>query len=138
MDHGCLDFQAKKEAKLALAQHGLIKGGDTKSATFKMPSSDQLSRKRVDPLQLEAHVRRKMSKEERLAMVKAGREDRGAYVARAAVKQKKTGGLSNKQKQHRKRMPLAATRAKAARSRQEKKQQRKRSGNQFRGRKAWK
>lgn len=49
-----------------------------------------------------------------------------------------TGGLSNKQKQHKKRMPLAATRAKAARSRQEKKQQRKRSGNQFRGRKAWK
>ncbi|KAK8449720.1 hypothetical protein SEVIR_7G260800v4 [Setaria viridis] len=132
------ELKAKKEAKLALAQHGLIKGVDTKSATFKMPSSDQLSRKRVDPLQLEAHVRRKMSKEERLAMVKAGREDRGQYVARAAVKQKKTGGLSNKQKQHKKRMPLAATRAKAARSRQEKKQQRKRSGNQFRGRKAWK
>jgi hypothetical protein len=38
---------------------------------------------------MQAHVRRKMSKEERLAMVKAGREDRGAYVARAAVKQKK-------------------------------------------------
>ncbi|CAO2043842.1 unnamed protein product [Urochloa humidicola] len=132
------ELKAKKEAKLALAQHGLIKGVDTKSATFKMPSSDQLSRKRVDPLQLEAHVRRKMSKEERLAMVKAGREDRGQYMARAAVKQKKTGGLSNKQKQHKKRMPLAATRAKAARSRQEKKQQRKRSGNQFRGRKAWK
>ena len=37
-----------------MAQHGLIKGGgDTKSATFKMPSSDQLSRKCVDPLQLE-------------------------------------------------------------------------------------
>jgi hypothetical protein len=46
-------LQAKKEAKLALAQHGLIKGVDTKSATFKMPSTDQLSRKRVDPLQLE-------------------------------------------------------------------------------------
>lgn len=57
-------------------------------------------------------------------------------IALCAVLQ--TGGLSNKQKQHRKRMPLAATRAKAARSRQEKKQQRKRSGNQFRGRKAWK
>ena len=38
---------------------------------------------------VQAHIRRKMSKEERLAMVKAGREDRGAYVARAAVKQKK-------------------------------------------------
>lgn len=46
-------FQAKKEAKLALAQHGLIKGVDTRSVTFKMPSSDQLSRKRVDPLELE-------------------------------------------------------------------------------------
>ncbi|KAJ1272923.1 hypothetical protein BS78_06G240200 [Paspalum vaginatum] len=132
------ELKAKKEAKLALAQQGLIKGGEKKSATFKMPSSDQLSRKRVDPLELEAHVRRKMSKEERLALVKAGREDRGKYMARAAVKQKKTGGLSNKQKQHKKRMPLAATRAKAARSRQEKKMQRKRSGNQFRGRKAWK
>lgn len=30
-----------------------------------------------------------MSKEERLALVKAGREDRGAYMARTAVKQKK-------------------------------------------------
>ena len=57
-------------------------------------------------------------------------------IALCAVLQ--TGGLSNKQKQHKKRMPLAATRAKAARSRQEKQQQRKRSGNQFRGRKAWK
>jgi protein SDA1 len=49
-----------------------------------------------------------------------------------------TGGLSNKQKQHKKKMPLAATRAKAARSRQEKKLQRRRTANQFRGRKAWK
>jgi hypothetical protein len=30
-----------------------------------------------------------MSKEERLALVKEGREDRGKYQARAAVKQKK-------------------------------------------------
>lgn len=30
-----------------------------------------------------------MSKEERLALVKAGREDRGPYMARTAVKQKK-------------------------------------------------
>ncbi|TVU16160.1 hypothetical protein EJB05_39711 [Eragrostis curvula] len=132
------ELKAKKDAKLALAQHGLSKGGDTRSATFKIPSSDQLSMKRVDPAQLQAHVKVKLSKAERLAFVKAGREDRDPYVARAATKNKKTGGLSNKQKQHKKRMPLAATRAKAARSRQEKKQQRKRSGNQFRGRKAWK
>jgi protein SDA1 len=35
-----------------------------------------------------------MSKEERLAMVKAGREDRGPYMARAAVKQKKVSFLA--------------------------------------------
>lgn len=132
------ELKAKKEAKLALAQHGLGKGGDTKSVTFKIPSSDQLSMKRVDPSQLEAHIKRKLTKEERLELVKAGREDRGKYQARTAVKQKKTGGLSNRQKQHKKRMPLAASRAKAARSRQEKKKQQKRSGKQFRGRKAWK
>uniref|UniRef100_A0A0E0KVL8 Protein SDA1 n=1 Tax=Oryza punctata TaxID=4537 RepID=A0A0E0KVL8_ORYPU len=132
------ELKAKKEAKLALAQHGLGKGHDTKSVTFKMPSSDQLSLKRVDPSKLEAHIKRKLTKEERLEMVKAGREDRGKYQARTAVKQKKTGGLSNRQKQHKKKMPLAASRAKAARSRQEKKKLQKRSGKQFRGRKAWK
>lgn len=129
--------KAKQDARQALVQHGLSKG-DTRSATFKLPSSDQLSMKRVDPSQLEAYIKRKMSKEERLEMVKAGREDRGKYQARAAIKQKKTGGSSNKQKQHQKKMPLAAKRAKAARSRQEKKTKAKHSGKQFRGRKAWK
>lgn len=131
------ELKAKKAAKLALVQHGLSKG-DTRSVTFKLPSTDELSLKRVDPSQLAAHVKRKMTKEERLEMVKAGREDRGKYQARAAIKQKKTGGSSNKQKQHQKRMPLAAKRAKAARSRQEKKTKSKHAGKQFRGRKAWK
>ncbi|KAF7059494.1 hypothetical protein CFC21_066392 [Triticum aestivum] len=131
------ELKAKKAAKLALVQHGLSKG-DTRSVTFKLPSTDELSLKRVDPSELAAHVKRKMTKEERLEMVKAGREDRGKYQARAAIKQKKTGGSSNKQKQHQKRMPLAAKRAKAARSRQEKKTKAKHSGKQFRGRKAWK
>lgn len=131
------ELKAKKEAKLALVQHGLSKG-DTRSVTFKIPSSDQLSMKRVDPSQLEAHIKRKMSKEQRLELVKAGREDRGKYQARASIKKKKTGGSSNKQKQHSKRMPLAASRAKAARSRQEKKTKAKHSAKQFRGRKAWK
>lgn len=49
-----------------------------------------------------------------------------------------TGGLSNRQKEHKKAMPLAAKRAKAARSRQEKKKQQRRSGKQFLGKKAWK
>lgn len=129
--------KAKQEAKKALVQHGLSKG-DTRSVTFKLPSADQLSMKRVDPSQLQAHIKRKASKEERLEMVKAGREDRGKYQARASIKQKKTGGSSNKQKQHQKRMPLAAKRAKVARSRQQKKTKDKHSAKQFRGRKAWK
>ncbi|KAI0495774.1 hypothetical protein KFK09_022077 [Dendrobium nobile] len=132
-------LKASKEAKQALSQHGLL-GKDAKSTstTFKIPSSEQLSTKRLDPAKLEAHIRSKLSKEERLALVRAGREDRGQYQARAAVKQKKTGGLSNRQKQHKKAMPLAAKRDRAARSRQEKKQRQKRSGKQFKGRKAWK
>ncbi|KAK8567641.1 hypothetical protein V6N13_105598 [Hibiscus sabdariffa] len=120
-------LKAKKEAKTALAQQG-----------FKIPSSDQLSFKRVDPSKLEAHVRLRLNKEERLALVKAGREDRGQYQARTAIKQNKTGGLSNRQKEHKKYMPLAAKKAKAQRSRQEKNKKRLRSGKQFRGKKAWK
>lgn len=34
-------------------------------------------------------MRQKLSKEERLALIRAGREDRGKYMARAAIKQKK-------------------------------------------------
>lgn len=133
------ELKARKEAKQALSQHGLLrKDANSTSTTFRIPSSEQLSSKRLDPAKLEAHIRSKLSKEERLALVRAGREDRGQYQARAAVKQKKTGGLSNRQKQHKKAMPLAAKRDRAARSRQEKKQRQKRSGKQFKGRKAWK
>jgi protein SDA1 len=49
-------FQAKNLARQALVQHGLSKG-DTKSATFKLPSSEQLSMKRVDPSQLQVSSR---------------------------------------------------------------------------------
>ncbi|KAG5240758.1 hypothetical protein OIU76_014284 [Salix suchowensis] len=121
------ELTAKKDAKIALTRQG-----------FKVPTSDDLSAKRVDPAKLEAHVRAKLSKEERLAMVRAGREDRESYKSKIAVKQKKTGGASNRQKEHKKQMPLAAKRAKVERSRQEKKKKQNRSGKQFRGKKAWK
>ncbi|PKA51957.1 hypothetical protein AXF42_Ash008186 [Apostasia shenzhenica] len=132
------ELKAKKEAKQALSQHGLMSKDANPTSVFKIPSSEVLSAKRVDPAKLEAHIKSKLSKEERLALVRAGREDRGNYQARAAVKQKKTGGLSNRQKQHQKAMPLAAKRARAARSRQEKKKRERHRGKQFRGRKAWK
>ncbi|KAI4347700.1 hypothetical protein L6164_008486 [Bauhinia variegata] len=127
------ELKAKKEAKNALAQHGLAK-----SDAIKVPDSDKLSLKRVDAAKLEVHVRKKLSKDERLALVRAGREERGTYQARRAVKQKKTGGLSNRQKEHKKKMPLAAKREKVSKSRVEKKRKQQRSGKQFQGRKAWK
>ncbi|XP_039133362.1 protein SDA1 homolog isoform X1 [Dioscorea cayenensis subsp. rotundata] len=133
------ELKAKKEAKLALSRQGLLrKGSDPKLSALKLPSAEQLSLKWVDPAKLEIHVKRKLSKEERLALVKAGREDRVKYQARTATKQNKTGGLSNRQKEHKKAMPLAAKRAKVARSRHEKRKKQNRSGKQFRGKKAWK
>ncbi|XWS34684.1 hypothetical protein CRYUN_Cryun21dG0058500 [Craigia yunnanensis] len=72
------ELKAKQEAKTALARQG-----------FKIPSSDKLSFKQVDPAKLEAHVRLELNKEERLALVNAGREDRVQYQARTAVKLKK-------------------------------------------------
>ncbi|KAF5793591.1 putative SDA1 domain-containing protein [Helianthus annuus] len=133
------ELKAKKEAKLALAQHGMLKkGSDPKSEHFKIPSSDQLSLKRVDGYSLEANIRKKMTKEERKALMKAGREETGKYQSKAAVKQKKTGGLSNRQKEHKKAMPLVAKRSKIARVKREKKMKQRGADKQFRGRKAWK
>ncbi|GAB4828877.1 hypothetical protein Ancab_018537 [Ancistrocladus abbreviatus] len=133
------ELQAQNQAKNALTRQGLFrKASDSKSATIKILSSDQLSIKRVDPAELDARIHRKMTKDERMALVKAGREERGKYQARTAVKQKKKGGLSNKQKEHRKAMPRAAKLAKVAKTRQEKKRKQMRSGKQFRGKKAWK
>ncbi|GMH15200.1 hypothetical protein Nepgr_017041 [Nepenthes gracilis] len=132
------ELQAEAEAKSALKRQGLLKkGSDSKSAPIKILSSDQLSVKRVDPAKLEAYVHQKMTKDQRMALVKAGREERGKYQARTAVKQKKKGGLSNKQKEHKKKMPIAAKRAKIVKSHQEKKRKQMRSGKQFRGKKAW-
>lgn len=48
-----------------------------------------------------------------------------------------TGGLSNRQKEHKKSMPLAAKRNRVARSQVEKRKKKQQSGKQFRGRKAW-
>lgn len=133
------ELKAMKEAKIAMTQHGMLrKGSDAKSAPFKIPTSDQLSSKRVDAAKLEANIRKKLTKDERLAMVKAGREEREKYQSRAATKQKKTGGTSNKQKEHKKAMPLGAKRAKVAKSRRDKKKKQKHADKQFRGRKAWK
>ncbi|KAL1535749.1 protein SDA1 [Salvia divinorum] len=121
------ELKAKKDARTALSQHG-----------FKLPTSDQLSLKRVDAATLEANIKKKLTKEEKLALIREGREDRGKYQARSSLKKKKTGGLSNREKEHKKIMPDAARKARISRTRQQKKIKQKHSDKQFRGRKAWK
>ncbi|OAE28394.1 hypothetical protein AXG93_4027s1160 [Marchantia polymorpha subsp. ruderalis] len=131
-------MKSKRAAKEALSDHGLTKAGKKRKETsVKLTNPDNLSGRRVDPAVLEAHVKRRMEKEERVAMVKAGREDRTPYSSRTATKQKKTGGMSNKQKNKRKALPLAAVRSKVARN-AEMKRMKGRGKNQFRGKKAWK
>ncbi|KAF6157533.1 hypothetical protein GIB67_004471 [Kingdonia uniflora] len=133
------DLKTKEEARRALVKHRLLqKGSDAKPATVKIPTSDQLTTKRVDPAQLEVNIKRRVSKAEKLEQIKAGREERDKFGSKTGRKQKKTGGTSNRQKEHKKAMPLGAKRHKVARSRQEKKKKQKLSGKQFRGRKAWK
>ncbi|KAL9679463.1 hypothetical protein QQ045_017325 [Rhodiola kirilowii] len=133
--HRIKQLKASKDAKIALGQRGARKGTD---AGLKVPTQDQLRTKRVDAAELMAHVKEKLTKEQRLAHVREGREGREKYQARAAVKQKKSGGLSNRQKEHKKAMPLAAKRSKIAKSRVEKKRKHGRLSKQFRGKKAWK
>jgi protein SDA1 len=53
------------------------------------------------------HKKRK-NKEERLASVMAGREGREAFGSRSGIKKKKQGGLSEREKQRSKSMPIAA------------------------------
>lgn len=131
------ELQAKNAAKIALSEHGMVKAGSsTKAVSIKIPNSERLSEQRVDPAKLEANIHTRRDKEERLALVKAGREDRMKYAARTAVKQKKTGGLSNRQKERKKGMPLAAKRSKIARSQIEKKKRT--ASKRFLGKKAWK
>jgi protein SDA1 len=58
-------------------------------------------------LQAGRHKKR-ADKEERLASVMAWREGREAFGARSKLKKQKTGGLSERQKQRSKAMPIAA------------------------------
>lgn len=129
-------LQAKKAAQAALADYGNAKSRKNEEAV-KIQSFEYIHERRVNPSSLEAKIRRRRGKEERIASVRAGQEEREAYTSRTSVKQKKSGGLTNRQKEKSKNLPLAAKLAKASKSRNQKKAKR-RLTKQFRGRKAWK
>jgi protein SDA1 len=133
------DLQAKRAAKAAMAEHGLSKAGKFRQEiAVKLDKHGNLNEKRVNPAHLEARIHKRQEKEERQASARAGREDRPLFGARTAMKQRKTGGTSNKQKEKSKGMPLAAKRAIIKRTSSKKKMGRRTAEKQFRGKKAWK
>ena len=72
------------------------------------------------------------------ARVCAGREDREEYTAASARKKRKAGGLSNREKEHKKALPLAARLSQARARMISRKRGAKAKSTQFKGRKAWK
>ncbi|CAI5963760.1 unnamed protein product [Closterium sp. NIES-64] len=63
---------------------------------------------------LRVHIKARRDKEERMAAVLAGREDR-SFFAKSKMKQQKVGGTSNREKEKRKAAPMAAQRMKLKR-----------------------
>lgn len=73
-----------------------------------------MSEHRVNPDDLRGSHKYRKDKEERMAAVLAGREGR-EFGAKSSLKKNKTGGLSNREKDRRKRLPLAARTVQAKR-----------------------
>ncbi|KAL9246254.1 hypothetical protein vseg_019812 [Gypsophila vaccaria] len=132
------ELQAKEKAKTALTRHGLLKSANSRGSSMKIPTPGQLSLKPLDPAKFESKSRRKLTKDQRIAIMKAGREDREQYRAKAAVKKNKNAGTSNSEKQRKKNMPFRAKLDKVNREKQNRKRKSKSAGKQFRGKKAWK
>lgn len=86
----------------------------------------------VDPSSLLGKRRGRADKAERLASVMEGREGRMEFGAKAKLKKEKTGGLSNKEKERRKRVLVGGVGGQVARRLANRKQGKK--GKQFRGR----
>ena len=121
-------LQHKARVSAAMAKHGLAPSA-AKRARLELAAEDEAEEaaaaaaaragageRALDPASLEARRRGRQDKEARLARVMEGREGR-AFGAAAARHKRKTGGLSNKQLQKRKAMPLAAATSAAARRR---------------------
>jgi protein SDA1 len=87
--------------------------------------------RRIDPSSLEGRVKRRKDKRERLESVLAGREGRGEFGSRASRKKDKTGGLSERQKQKKKALPLAARAAQLQRRRTD--NRKRKSAKNFKG-----
>ncbi|KAF6262746.1 SDA1-domain-containing protein [Scenedesmus sp. NREL 46B-D3] len=107
--------------KSALSRHGLAGASEAKKrraiaaaeteadeALALASKKAKLSDAQVAPDDLTGRHKKRKSKEERLASVMAGREGREAFGSRTGIKKKKRGGLSEREKQRSKSMPIAA------------------------------
>ena len=108
----------KKLVEQAMKKHGLKSASKRAAAReiAEQEAEDQLNleSKRsklhehaVNPMDLLGKKRGRADKEERLASVMEGREGR-EFGAKSRIKKAKTGGLSNREKQKRKNLPMGA------------------------------
>merc|ERR1712176_65566 len=100
-------------AKKVMEKYGLSK--DNVALSYNLEEAEKLldntqmvSDRKVDAETLEYTKQYRKTKEERLKSVLAGRDGRDGYGSARARKKNKQGGLSNKEKNKRKVMPLAA------------------------------
>ncbi|WIA17645.1 hypothetical protein OEZ85_014450 [Tetradesmus obliquus] len=114
-------LQRRALIKSALARHGLAGASEAKKrravaaaeaeadeALALASKKAKLSDATVAADDLTGRHKKRKNKEERLASVMAGREGREAFGSRTGIKKKKQGGLSEREKQRSKSMPIAA------------------------------
>ncbi len=105
----------------ALAKHGLKSATKAKRQRLLEAAEEEaeeqlalrerlgtINESKVDPRDLESRKKRGHDKEARLATVLAGREGRDKFGATSGRKKDKTGGLSEREKQRKKAMPVVA------------------------------
>ena len=132
------DFERIKELKQrALVKQVMAKYGlkeDSAAFSYALEEAEKLldsrqivSDRKVDAEDLEYSKSYRKTKEERLQSVLAGREGREGFGAAAGRRKSKSGGLSNKERQKKKFMPLAARVSQAKKRIKNRKGQRKKN-----------
>eukprot|EP00199_Chlamydomonas_sp_CCMP681_P001181 CAMPEP_0119112818 /NCGR_PEP_ID=MMETSP1180-20130426/41795_1 /TAXON_ID=3052 ORGANISM="Chlamydomonas cf sp, Strain CCMP681" /NCGR_SAMPLE_ID=MMETSP1180 /ASSEMBLY_ACC=CAM_ASM_000741 /LENGTH=766 /DNA_ID=CAMNT_0007100531 /DNA_START=21 /DNA_END=2321 /DNA_ORIENTATION=+ len=114
-------LKQKRLIEAAMAKHGLKSMSKHKKMRLleaaeeeaeeqlaRQENRSQINETKMDPSSLEARKKRSHDKEARMATVLAGRDGRERFGATSGLKKSKTGGLSEREKQRRKAMPLMA------------------------------
>lgn len=107
--HGLKSNAAKKKENGGLSQRmALIQEQDEDLQRLLAKGSQAIAERKIDPMALLGNHKSRKSKEERLASVLEGRKDREGFGAAAKLKKQKSGGKSNREKERKKIIPIAA------------------------------